>query len=112
MHHDLRITWKGVTVLPEAEAEVHARVLALESRTAGPQRWEVIIDQPHRHYRRGALYEVSVAITARGQDVATHSLAGEDHANGDLLVAIRDSFDALQDHLNAHVSPLQGAPPD
>lgn len=112
MHRDLRITWKGVPVLPEAEAEVQARVHALEAQAAGPLRWEVIIDQPHRHYRRGALYEVSVEITASGEAGASHSLAGEDHANVDLLRAIRDSFDALQRRLQVRVPPNSDAPLD
>ena len=106
MEPDLRITWKGLATDAEAEAEVRARASELTPYLPGLRRWEVIIDRPHRHQRRGALYEVSVALTPGGEESGIRSHSGEEYANDDLFVAIRDSFDALLRRLQAPAGPV------
>jgi cold shock CspA family protein len=85
------------------EARIRERVDALELLHPRITGCHVVIEEHHRHHRQGKLYHVSVHLVVPGGEIAVTRDPPEHHAHEDILVAVRDAFDAvarrLQDHL-------------
>jgi ribosome-associated translation inhibitor RaiA len=85
------------------EAAARERATKLEKFADRIVSCRVTIDAPHKHHRHGKLFRVSVDVHIPGGHVVTSRNPGEHHSHEDVLVAIRDAFDAtrrqLQDRL-------------
>jgi ribosomal subunit interface protein len=55
----------------------------------------VVVRAPHRHHRKGRLYEVSIDAKVPGSEIAVNHAPGGNHAHQDIYVAVRDAFNAL-----------------
>lgn len=67
------------------------------------QRCEVVIEAPHHRHRRGNQVRVRIEMSVpRGRLVVSRAPAA-DGAHEDVLVAVRDSFDAARRQLEDHV---------
>lgn len=91
----LQITFRNM--LPSAAVrtniEQHAEKLArLHDRLMSCR---VVIRAPHRHHRKGKLYQVSIDAKVPGTEIAVNRDPGSHHAHQDVYVAVRDAFNAL-----------------
>jgi len=79
----------------------------------------VTIEAPHKHHRKGNIYQVIVDVRTPGDESVVSHTNSQEHAHEDVYVAIRDAFEAvqrqLQDHLlrergkvKSHVTPPHG----
>ena len=93
---------------PALEAAVRKNAERLERFHDRIVRCHVVIESPHHHQRKGALYDVRVDVTVPGPDVWAHSLRDLHHAHEDVYVAIRDVFEAVARRLEDVVRRQRG----
>ena len=109
MQMPLQISFHGMEPSPAIEARIREKAAKLErfcNRIVGCR---VTVEAPHRHHRRGKLYNVRVDLSVPGKDVFVGSSRPLNHAHEDVYVAIRDAFNAAGRQLQDHVRKAQGA---
>lgn len=109
MELPLSVTFKGMGSSPAIESDVAHQVEKLERRFGRIMSCRVVIEAPHRHHRRGRLYNVSVDLKIPGHEIAANSTGPKNHAHEDMHVAVRDAFAAVMRRLQDHVRKEQGA---
>ncbi len=99
MQLPLQITFRGME--PSAAMETRIRELAarLERFSAQIMRCHVIVEAPHQHQHRGALYEVHMHVTVPGGELTASREHRERHSHEDAHVALRDAFRAMRRQL-------------
>lgn len=116
-----RVTFRGMDHSEAVEAAVHERIERLSRFHDHITSCSVVIEAPHKHSQKGKIYHVRVNINVPGREIVVGREAEENHAHEDVLVAIRDSFDAAQRQLEdvvrkmstyrvkAHAAALKGS---
>lgn len=94
MQLPLQITFRGMISTPGLEAAVRKNAERLDRFSDRIERCHVVIESPHHHHRKGALYNVRIDVILPGPNVSAHSLRDLQHAHEDAYVAIRDAFNA------------------
>ena len=91
----LQITFRNMppSAAVRANIQKHADKLALLHDHIMSCR--VVVRAPHRHHRKGSLYQVSIDAKVPGTEIAVNRDPGEHHAHQDINVAVRDAFNAL-----------------
>lgn len=83
------------TLLSESEKEeIREKASKLDRHNGDIIRCRVTVVVPHRHHRKGALYDVRIDLTVAGAKLVIRR-----EPNEALSVAIRDSFDAARRQL-------------
>ena len=108
MQIPLRITFRDMPSSETVEARVRERAAALERFHPKITGCHVVIEAHHRHHRQGHLYHVSVHIVLPEGEIAVTRDPAEHHAHEDVLVAVRDAFDAAERRLEDRVRRLRG----
>lgn len=54
----------------------------------------VTVEAPHRHHRKGRLFQANVELVLPGHEITTKGAGKNNHAHEDVNVALRDGFDA------------------
>jgi len=54
----------------------------------------VTVEAPHRHHRKGRLFQANVELMLPGHEITTKGAGKNNHAHEDVNVALRDAFDA------------------
>lgn len=104
----LQISFQGTPPSPELEALIREHAGKLDRFSGDIMRCHVMFSAPHRHHRRGNLYEVGVVLTVpQGELVVTRS-GPADQAHEDARVAVRDAFDAIRRELEDYVRRHRG----
>lgn len=85
----LQIAVRNTSLPKAAKEEIRDKALKLDSHHDQIIRCRVTVERPHRHQKKGQRYDVRIDLTLPG---AEWTIKRE--PNEDLLVAIRDSFDA------------------
>ncbi len=91
------------------------RTAALDHVAALERLWDritgchVVIAQPHRHHREGRLWSVRIDLVVPGGEIVVNRAHPRDHAHEDVLVALRDAFEAAERQLEDHIRHLRGA---
>lgn len=79
-----------------AEAKIRERIQHLERSHGRITSCHVKVEAPHRHGRHGKIFHVTVDVRVPSGEVAVSNAHELNHAHEDLMVAIRDSFDAAE----------------
>lgn len=119
METPVEITWHNMEPVPHVAKRVDQRIKRLEKFFGRITRCRVVVEAPHQRRRQGNQYEVRVDVTTPGGELSINRKPGDDQAHFDLLVAIRDAFDAMERQLRrwndehggrpeVHATPLQG----
>ena len=119
MQTPVEITWHNMDPIPHVAKRIDERLERLEQFFGRITRCHVVVEAPHQRRRQGNLYEVRLDVTTPSGDLSINRKPGDDQAHFDLLVAIRDAFDAMERQLRrwkdehtgrpeAHEAPLQG----
>ena len=111
MEKPVEIIWHDLAPAPHVEERIGQRVTRLEKIFDRIIGCHVVIEAPHRHHRRGNQYEVRVVVTVPGGELTVNRRPGDDNAHFDLLVAIRDAFDAMERKLREWKERHKGRPP-
>jgi cold shock CspA family protein len=79
-----------------AEGKIRERIQHLERNHDRISSCRVKVEAPHRHGRHGKIFRISIDVRVPGGEVAVNNAHELNHAHEDLMVAIRDSFDAAE----------------
>jgi cold shock CspA family protein len=99
MQVEPQISFHGMDRSMSAEAKIRERIDHLERSHGRITSCRVKVEAPHRHGRQGKIFRVSIDIRVPAGEVAVSDAHELDHAHEDLMVAIRDAFDAAERRL-------------
>jgi cold shock CspA family protein/ribosome-associated translation inhibitor RaiA len=103
MEMPLQITAHDFALSPGIEAEIRKHAARLDTYYDRILRCRVVVEAPVGHHHRGGPFTVRLDLTVpRGELVVNRQ------ADADLLVAIRDAFDALRRRLEDYVREHRG----
>ncbi len=109
MDTPLEITFQGVEKSQAVEAKIAERAAKLEKHFDRITHLRVVVSAPHRHSHKGKIYQIKieVGLPERAPLVIAHD-PEVNHAHEDLLVAIRDAFDAARRRLDDSAARMSG----
>jgi ribosomal subunit interface protein len=102
MQTPLRITFRHLQPSAAVETRVREHVEHLERFHERITACQVIVEAPAAHRRKGAPYNVKIALSLPGAEINVHSERGDDTEHGDVYVALRDAFDSVKRCLKEH----------
>jgi ribosomal subunit interface protein len=119
MELPVQITFRDMTPSPAVEAHIRERVGDLERYFDKIMACRVVVGASSRRQRNGRQYHVRVDLTVPGREIVVKRDPAEHHAHEDILVAVRDAFDATRRQLadrahgarggnKAHATPGHG----
>jgi len=103
MELPLQITSHDFALTAGLEAEIRDRADRLDSYYDRIMRCRVVIEAPVGHHRHGGPFKVRLDLTVPRGELVVNRQADED-----LLVAIRDAFDAMRRQLEDYVRQNRG----
>lgn len=109
MNKPLEITFQGVEKSDAIEAKIAEKAAKLEKHYDRITHFRVVVAAPHRHSRKGKIYQIKIEIGMpdRAPVVVTHE-PEVNQAHEDLLTAIRDGFDAARRCLDDTAAQMSG----
>lgn len=119
MQTPAEITWRNMDPIPHAAERIERRVARLEQFFDRITGCHVVVEAPHQRHRQGNRFEVRVDVTIPGGELSVDRGPGDDNAHTDLLIAVRDAFDAMERQVrrwkdrhsgrpDAHAAPARG----
>jgi len=105
---DPQVTFRGVEPAPHVEERIRERIAKLEEFYDRITACRVTVELPHRHGQKGEIYKIAIDIQVPGRDIVVNREPGKNHAHEDILVAVRDAFNAAQRQLEDHVRKIGG----
>ena len=103
MQLPLQISWHDIAVTPGIEAEIRERADQLDTYYNRIMHCRVVIEAPVGHHRHGGPFKVRLDLTVPRGELVVNRQADED-----LLVAIRDAFDAMRRQLEDYARQHRG----
>jgi cold shock CspA family protein/ribosome-associated translation inhibitor RaiA len=94
MQLPLQISFHNMPHSADIEERVLEHAATLDEFYSHVMSCRVVVDMPHRHHRRGNLYQVRIDIMVPGEEIAVNRETGEHTAYKDIEVAIRDAFNS------------------
>lgn len=91
----LQITFRNMPASLAVRARIEEQAAKLTRFDDRLMSCRVVVRAPHRHHRKGKLYQVSIDAKVPGTEIAVNRDPGENHAHQDVYVAVRDAFNAL-----------------
>lgn len=108
MQIPLKITFKNIPQSDFVEARIREKVDKLEQFSELITSCRVLVETPHKHHRKGNLYNIKVDVTLPGEEIVATRHPDEHQAHEDIYVAIRDAFDATRRQLEDYVRRRRG----
>lgn len=108
MQLPLQITFRNMTSSPAVEAHIRERAEALDRFFGRIIACRVVVEARAHHHRKGKLYHLRVDLTVPGREIVVKRDPSEHHAHEDILVAVRDAFDAARRQLEDHARTSRG----
>ncbi len=108
MQLPVQITFRNMAPSPAVEAHIRERADALERYFARIIACRVVVEASTRRQRKGRLYHLRVDLTVPGREIVVKRDPSEHHAHEDILVAVRDAFDAARRQLEDHARAARG----
>jgi ribosomal subunit interface protein len=110
MQTPAEITWHNMDPIPHVAKRIDHRIERLEKFFGRITRCHVVVEAPHQRRRQGNQYEVRMDVTTPGGQFSIDRRPGDDHAHTDILVAVRDAFDAMERQLRRWNDEHSGRP--
>lgn len=109
MQMPLEISFRNMERSENVETDIRQRVAKLEEFCDRIIGCHVIVEVPHRHHRKGALYHVRIHITVPPRrEISVDREPHEHQAHEELSVAIRDAFKAARRQLQDYTREIRG----
>lgn len=115
----VEIAWHNMDSATDVEDRVRQRAARLQRMLDRITHISVVVEASHRRHHKGNQYEVRLDVGVPGGSLAVDRHPGNDNAHFDVLVTVRDAFDAMERQLKrwierhggrpvVHEAPLQG----
>jgi ribosome-associated translation inhibitor RaiA len=98
MQAPLEFTFRGMDPSPAIEAAAATWVARLDHVCDRIQRCHIWIDQPHRHRRRGASFQVKIDLAIPGAEIVVTQDGDED-----VYIVLSDAFVAMRRQLQDNI---------
>ncbi len=108
MQVPVQITFRNIASAPAVEALIRERVEALEQYFGRIIGCRVVVEESTRRQHQGKLYHLRVDLTVPGREIVIKRDPPEHHAHEDILVAVRDAFDAARRQLEDYARTARG----
>ena len=95
----VQVTFRNMQPSPAVRTRVRELAERLERFHGRVMSCRVVVRAPHRHHRKGQLYQVSIDLKVPGREIAVNRDPAQHHAHEDVEVAVRDAFNALSRRL-------------
>lgn len=96
MQLPLQITFRKMAPSPAVEAHIRERAEALDRYFARIMACRVVVEASTRRPRQGRIYHLRIDLTVPGREIVVKHDPPDHHAHEDILVAVRDAFDAVR----------------
>lgn len=106
----VEIAWHNLEAAPHVEARIEQRAARLQRIMDRITHIRVVIEAAHRRHQKGNRYEVRLDVGVPGGNLAVDRHPGDDRAHTDVLVTVRDAFDAMERQLKRWVQQHGGRP--
>ncbi len=107
MQVPLRITFQDMDPSPAVEARIRERAEALDKLVPGIVSCRVAVKTSAARHRQGRLYHLQIELTVPGREIVVKRDPPEHHAHEDILVAVRDAFDAARRQLEDYARKIR-----
>lgn len=108
MQIPLEITFHNMDHSDAVDANIREKAAKLERYFDRIVGCRVVIEAPHKHSRKGKMFEVRVDISVPGKEIVVNRNGPKNHAHEDVYVAIRDAFTAACRQLEDHSQKVRG----
>jgi cold shock CspA family protein/ribosome-associated translation inhibitor RaiA len=99
MQVPVQITFRHMPPSPAVEDHIRERAALLEKFFPAIVACRVTVESSARQHRKGKMYHLRVALTVPKREIVVKRDPSEHHAHEDILVAVRDAFDAVRRQL-------------
>ena len=104
----MTIHFRDLRPSPAVEADIREKAAKLEEVFDRITSLRVVVGQPHRRHRQGALFHVGIDLRVPGREIVVNRDPAAHHAYEDLHVAIRDAFDDARRQLQDYAKQIRG----
>lgn len=108
MQQEPEIAFRGVESSDVVEAKIRERIERLERYVDDIISCRVVVDTPHRHKKKGKIYQVAIDISVPGDLIVVNRNPEDDHSHEDVYVSIRDAFSAAERQLKEYAERRRG----
>lgn len=108
MQLPIQITFRGMSPSPAVEARIRERADELERFFGRIMACRVVVEANSRRQRQGNTYHLTVDLTVPGREIVVRGRPAEHQAHQDIMVAVRDAFDAARRQLADHARTMRG----
>jgi cold shock CspA family protein/ribosome-associated translation inhibitor RaiA len=108
MQVPLELTFRGMDRSAPIEERIREKVDGLEKFYDRITSCHIVVESPHHHQNKGAIYRVMIDLRVPGKEIVVGRESGKDHSHEDVLVAIRDAFDAARRQLQDYIRTRRG----
>lgn len=108
MQIEPRIVFNDIPIDEAVQAAAADRIAELERFYDRITGCTVVIALPHQRHERGSLYSVRIDLVVPGGQIVVSRDHHDNHAHEDVLVALRDAFNAARRRLEDHVRRMRG----
>lgn len=108
MQVPLEVTFRGMERSDAVEADIRKHVESLEHVCDRITSCHVTLTLPHRHQRKGKLFEVTLRVAVPHRELVASRHPREDPTHADAHIAVRDAFKAMRRELEDYVREIRG----
>lgn len=108
MQTPLQVVFNGLDHSDALEEQIRDGVQKLENYSGEIVGCRVVVERRHHSHRKGNLFHVQVEINLPKRQVVVNREPQDRHAHEDVLVALRDAFNAARRQLKRRVQRRRG----
>lgn len=108
MQKPLQITYRNMDPSDAMDNTIREKANKLSQFFANIIGCKVVIEQVHKHHKKGNNFQVKIDITVPGKELVITNGQDQHHSYTDAYVAIRDAFDSAKRQLEEHGRKIRG----
>ncbi|HUA78140.1 MAG TPA: HPF/RaiA family ribosome-associated protein [Acetobacteraceae bacterium] len=108
MQVPVQITLRNIASAPAVEALIREHIESLERFCGRIVSCNVVVEESTRRQHQGKLYHLRVNLAVPGREIVVKRDPSAHHAHEDILVAVRDAFDAARRQLEDYARTMRG----
>lgn len=107
MKFPIQITFRKMAPSPAVETHIREHAAALDRFFGRIMTCHVVVEASTRRHK-GNLYHLRINLAVPGREIVIKRDSPEHHTHEDILVAVRDAFDAARRQIEDHARTVRG----